>query len=134
MKRSGPLKRGAPLRRGCGGLVRAVSVKKRNKPRAEREWLRAYGSKQRVRWIAAHGCLACACVPSENAHAVTGGIGRKADACFVVPLCATHHRELHAVGVETFERLHAPMLAGRTLLQWAARTDAAWRACSGEQP
>jgi len=63
---------------------------------------RIYGSKERRRWIKSLPCLACCLVSPifaladkwscENAHVVTGGMGRKADASHIVPLCRTHHR------------------------------------------
>jgi hypothetical protein len=44
--------------------------------------------------------------PIENAHIVTGGMGRKADAALIIPLCHSHHLALHDFGVEAFEAVY----------------------------
>lgn len=69
------------------------------------EWLRAFGSQERVRFVAALPCRVSCCDerPCHNAHAKTGGMGRKADYRFILPLCAKHHRQAHDLGVRTFE-------------------------------
>ena len=110
MRRSGPIKR-------------RTRLAPRNATRRTKEWARAYGSTQRVEWIAARPCSVCGCPrrPCENAHTVTGGTGRKADASTVIPLCSYHHAELHQVGAHTFEVQH------RLPLRWTAeQTEEAW--------
>lgn len=62
----------------------------------------------------------------ENAHTVTGGVGRKADAHTIIPLCHQHHAELHR-GVERFEDLY-----GIDLTEAAAETQRLWLAHSTE--
>ena len=84
-------------------LTRRTPVKKRNAKRKASEWARAYGSKERVAWVARQPCAICGYCVCENAHTTTGGMGRKADADHIVPLCADHHRELHQHGQATFE-------------------------------
>lgn len=84
-------------------LKRKTAVKPVNPKRRGEAFLRAYGSEHRVAWIQAHPCIACGEIPSQNAHVRTGGTGRKADACWIVPLCDKHHKELHRKGVNTFE-------------------------------
>lgn len=80
-----------------------------NRARKRTEWARVYGSTERVQFIKALPCCVSSCDrrPCENAHAKGGGMGRKADARFVLPLCTKHHRELHNIGVRTFEKRHA---------------------------
>jgi hypothetical protein len=101
----------------------------RRKKRSASEFARIYGSKARVEWIKAQPCLiarmgcdGCA-GPIENAHNGTGGMGRKADAASIVPLCRAHHTELHREGAETFRILHNINLGNA-----AARIERAWRA------
>ncbi|HSH45807.1 MAG TPA: hypothetical protein VK966_08125, partial [Longimicrobiales bacterium] len=65
-----------------------TALPKRNPERRDREWARAYGSEVRVEFVKALPC----CVPgcrnrAENAHTESGGMGRKADADTIAPLC-----------------------------------------------
>jgi hypothetical protein len=57
-----------------------------------------------------------------QAHAKGGGIARKADAEFVLPMLRTLHDELHQHGVKTFEAKYRV-----SLLALAALTEARWR-------
>lgn len=75
------------------------------------KWLRAYGSVERVRWIHERPCIVCGRKPSENAHVRSGGMGRKADAKWIVPLCFNHHNEQHSRGAKTFEQTYGVDLA-----------------------
>lgn len=103
-------------------------VKRKNVKRSKREWERAYGSKQRVEWVKSQPCVACWKTPCENAHIVTGGMGRKADYDQIVPLCRYHHRVLHNEGLYI-----ASQLWHRTsLVEDAAHTAREWRRVSGE--
>ncbi len=88
------------------------------------EWERAYGSEERVLFIQALPCSVPGCGnrPCENAHAVNGGMSRKADADTILPLCAEHHLESHR-GVKTFMRKYRIVL-----LECAAATDRLWLA------
>jgi hypothetical protein len=83
MKRSGRLARHTPLK--SGKRIKA-------KPRTKAERTRIYGPPGRVEWMQRQPCLVCGRTPSVNAHTVTGGTGRKADADTIVPLCDPHHR------------------------------------------
>lgn len=98
-----------------------------NRQRKAKEWLRAYGSVERVNWIAGQRCVACgACSEGqgcENHHVRNGGRGRKADARFIVPMCWTCHRELHSLGRVQFEEYY-----GIDLDALAEQTDASWKA------
>lgn len=62
----------------------------------------------------------------HNHHTATDGIGRKADASTIVPLCARHRDVLHWVGTATFERMHRIDLSAE-----AARTERRWQASQG---
>jgi hypothetical protein len=103
------LKRKAPIQRG----------RMKRKSRSASEFQRIYGSKKRVEWIKAHGCLACARTPCENAHTENGGMGRKAGYETIVPLCSFCHHALHTMGQQSFEEAFSDMLCGRTLVSWA---------------
>lgn len=94
-----------------------------NRQRRAKEFARAYGSKERVHWIQSLACLVCLARPSENAHTPSrSGMGRKGDACTIVPLCSGCHHRLHQVGLETFQRE-----TNLDLAQCAEIIDAAWR-------
>lgn len=97
--------------------------------RTKASFSRIYGSVERVQFVAALNCVVLGCRrgPCENCHSETGGIGRKANAATIFPACPTHHRELHAVGVRTFESLHHLSLAA-----CAAECEAAWQAYQRE--
>ena len=132
-----PLRRATALRRGAPVRTRPDSLD------AERKWLRTrkrltaaekaekfareFGSKERVAWIAAHGCVGCGRTPCENHHTRNGGQGRRADACWIVPLCTACHWWVHNRGAKTFEAMKADTLCGFTLREWAHKYDVAWR-------
>lgn len=107
-------------------MIRRRSPLKR-KPRKPSEFKRIYGSRARVAWVKRQPCIVTTGVcagPIENAHIVTGGMGRKADADQIVPLCNRHHHNLHGLGRESFERLYLVSLAAcaaQTEQQWQAR-------------
>ena len=59
--------------------------------------------KDHLRHVAAQPCLVCGAVPSDAHHvrfAQPKAFGRKVSDEFTVPLCRTHHRELHHTGNE----------------------------------
>lgn len=85
-------------------------------------WTRAYGSQERVEWVATQPCIACGVRHCDNAHAISGGVGRKSDAKYIVPACHRCHNELHQHGTKTFEAKY-----GVNLLDCAADTDRRWR-------
>ena len=70
--------------------------------RTKSEQYRIYGSPERQEFVRSLGCLICG-QPPELAHTKSGGMGRKADADTIVPLCHAHHSELHQHGAKTFE-------------------------------
>ena len=133
------LKRGiADARAGrlksLGSFARKKPMRKRNPKRHTKEWLRAYGSEERVEWIKAQPCAIGFAAPSENAHVRTGGMGRKADAKWIVPLCRRCHRSLHVTGKKAFEQTHAIDLdqaARRTHCRWQAYLE--WQAYLQQQ-
>ena len=89
---------------------------------------RIYGSPARVQWVTALPCILadrrfCYGSRSENAHVRGGGMGRKADARWIVPLCHLHHDLLHRLGLRSFERLY-----GVVLLDAATVIEAGWQA------
>lgn len=108
MLRKSPLpKRKTPLKRSTTPLRRTARVKAVNAKRKRREFARAYGGKARVEWMKALPCAVCRPTrqrtPTECAHVGNGGMGRKADARYTIPLCASHHRDLHENGALSFE-------------------------------
>lgn len=125
------------------------AIRKKNPERVRKNFLRAYGDKDRVLWIRAQDCLVCGVSDcTENAHVApkreAGGTGRKADAKWNIPLCgpmvrylsvyyARHdgkkgcHTELHQIGRESFEAKY-----GVNLEQLAIETQARWLAIADQ--
>jgi len=64
---------------------------------------RRYRDKAHLTFVASHACLICGREPSDPHHlrfAQVRALGRKVSDEFVVPLCRSHHRELHRCGNE----------------------------------
>jgi hypothetical protein len=102
--------------------MKRTPIRKRNPKRRSREWKRAYGSEARVEWIRNRPSVVSGRTPCVNAHVRTGGMGRKADACWIVPLTWVEHQRLHDHGRETFEAIE-----GIDLEEQARLTEQAWR-------
>jgi len=65
---------------------------------------RRYRNKEHLRFVASQCCLICGRQPSDAHHlrfAQPRALGRKVSDKFTVPLCRTHHREVHRYGNET---------------------------------
>ena len=63
----------------------------------------AASNKAHLKFVAAQPCLLCGRQPSDPHHlkfAQVQALGRKVSDEFTVPLCRTHHRELHNAGSE----------------------------------
>ena len=76
----------------ASGIKRAGRIKP--KKRSASEFQRIYGGATRVRWVASLPCWACGYagdIPRQNAHTRTDGMGRKADADTIIPLCPPCH-------------------------------------------
>ena len=103
-------------------------IRAKNPVNAADTFARCYGSEARVEWVQSLPCVVehCARGRSENAHVEGGGAGRKADANKIVPLCKTHHGELHRMGVEEFEGTYYVDLAALAL-----DTERCWRRFAG---
>ena len=59
--------------------------------------------KEHLRYVASQPCLLCSATPSDAHHvrfAQPRAMGRKVGDDFTVPLCRSHHRELHNSGNE----------------------------------
>lgn len=67
--------------------------KRSNPARKASEFLRCYGSAERVAWVKSLPCFACGLIGhTENAHLPShSGAGRKGDARHIVPLCHSCH-------------------------------------------
>lgn len=127
--RKTPMKRTTPLPRRSRGL--RASPESRARKAAER--LRAYGGTARIQFVKTQRCFGCHSIGSvdgpagcENAHLVTDGMGRKADADKIIALCPACHREQHATGNAAFAAARG--MTVDDLFAEAARLDAEWRA------
>jgi hypothetical protein len=80
-----------PVDRGIDKSVLAL-----NEPRRVRD-------KEHLRYVTTQPCLICSTTPSDAHHvrfAQPRAMGRKVSDEFTVPLCRSHHRELHQCGNE----------------------------------
>jgi len=120
------MKPGKPL--GRGKAMKAGSPQKRrtrvnpiNRKRREKEWARAYHSRERRDWVKTRECKVQGCRrKAVNMHIKTGGTGRKADYTEIADICQTHHLESHR-GQKTFELKYK-----LALRQIADQLDADW--------
>ena len=110
-------------------IARKVPLRRVNRQRRAREWERSYGSEERVSWVRSLPCSVPGCHArmSENAHVSPegdpSGMGRKGDACQIIPLCARHHLELHRVGQRIFNdthRIDVDLIAATIAYRWLA--------------
>ena len=65
--------------------------------------VRRYRDKEHIRFVASRPCLVCGRKPVDPHHlafAQVRALGRKVSDEFAVPLCRSHHRELHRSGNE----------------------------------
>jgi hypothetical protein len=65
--------------------------------------VRRYRDKAHIKFVALRPCLVCGRKPADPHHlrfAQVRALGRKVSDEFTVPLCRTHHRELHRTGNE----------------------------------
>lgn len=117
-----PIRRSAPP-------PRKTRVKAVNRKRRDARWLHAFGSEARVRFVASLPCLAHSPIchgEIHNHHTKNGGMGKKAPASSVVPLCAVHHAAIHTMGRATFAFLY-----DLDLERESARVEAMWQSFSG---
>ncbi len=121
VKRSSPIARRAPIRRGKGKRQGWNStLRPRNPERLGRLKEKQFG--RRAEWIRSQACATCMAPPrSECSHVRSRGAGGTADD--LIPQCQGCHRELHAHGRETFEERYQVDLA-----KLAACYAAMWRA------
>lgn len=127
MRRSAPPRRKSPLRSGPSRLKRGkragLAKMPKRKKRSAAETERIYGSQEFRDWLHAQPCAVSGRRGNiEQAHVRNGGMSRKADACWTIPLDRGLHRELHQIGQRTFEEIHHVSL---TLL--AEATEARWQ-------
>jgi hypothetical protein len=109
-------------------LTRRARVKPVNPTRKARAFARAYGSRERVRWVQSLPCVGCGGGPSDNAHTATGGTGYKADAETIAPLCRPCHQayDQHRAPFDTALAREAVQLqAAVTAAQWDRMGDTA---------
>ena len=104
------------------------SIPPTNPERRKRERERAYGPPERREWVQGQPSVVSGRTPCVNAHVPDpegpSGMGRKADARWVVPLTLEEEMELHRVGIETFQARHDIDLteaARETERQWKER-------------
>lgn len=81
------------------------TARERQEKRDE-EFARTYHSVERVEWMQQLPSIISGERPCVNAHVRGGGMARKGDYIWIVPLTDAEHRELHRVGKQTFERKH----------------------------
>ena len=93
----------------------------------KKEFARCYHSDARVEWVKSLPCAVPGCRNQgcDNHHVKNGGMGRKADSIWIIPLCKGlhgHHRLGHAIGWKTLGKL-----AGVDWIKAAERTEQLWQ-------
>lgn len=85
-------------------LARSPIKRKARKPS---EFARVYHSRARVEWIKSLPCVITGEYGDiENAHVKNGGMGRKADYIWIVPMKRRVHALYHKVGQLTLQEQH----------------------------
>ncbi len=88
------------------------------------EFERVYGSVDRVHWIKRLPSIVSGRAPCENVHVKSGGMGRKADACWIIPLTSWEHRDLHQHGPTKFFEIYGRVI---DLEAAAVETERRWQ-------
>lgn len=109
--------------------MKRSSLPTRNPAHRRASFERAYGGPERLAWIQRQPCVISGAHPCVAAHVKSGGMGRKADARWTVPLLSRLHDELHRHGQKTFEAKY-----GVDLMFWAQIIDARWEVHLATQP
>jgi hypothetical protein len=131
VKRSSPRRLSAKKEKALGRVPwstitsKPKSVRKVNKKRRSAEWTRAYDSPDFVAWIREQPSVVSGKGPCVAAHTENGGMSRKADARSIVPLTDAEHKELHRIGIKSFEAKYGASLAfhaARIWQRWLAST------------
>lgn len=111
-------------------------MKRSNPKRKRREFLRTFGSDQRVAWVRRQPCAWCGVHGySVNAHTENGGRGRKGDVASIVPLCASRGVTLGCH--EKYDQHLAPfdIASNRTTMRHVASNTAdAWERLTRNAP
>ena len=99
-------------------------MNKRTAAKKKAEWERVYHSEAFVQWTQSRVSVASGRRPSVCAHVkpdsgLPSGMGRKADACWIVPLTLEEELEKHQYGEEWFERKWRINLADEAREHWA---------------
>jgi hypothetical protein len=125
---------GPPVSGHSPGLKRHRSEKHAQAaPRIDKSVLafpepRRVRDRQHLKFVATQPCLICGRTPSDAHHirfAQLRALGRKVSDEFTVPLCRTHHRQLHGKGNEVawWKSNHVePLRHAHTLWSFSRRT------------
>ena len=105
-------------------IKRKVPLRKCNKPRQNKEFLRAYHSDAFVRFTRESKSVVSGHTPCVCAHVTPNsdgpsGMGRKPDAKWVVPLTDAEHKELHQHGRRSFEDKYGRDIELDAMTHWS---------------
>ena len=80
-------------------------------------------SKEYLAYIRTLECCVCRRMPVEPHHVGAGGVGLKGSDFTAVPLCRTHHREVHDAGQQTFQERYVRFsdVIATVLVDWCDR-------------
>jgi hypothetical protein len=98
-----PRARDAAIKRGDQGLVEETSAPPIDKSALGLPEPRRLRDRDHIRYVMKQPCLICGRRPSDSHHlrfAQYRALSRKVSDEFTVPLCRTHHREVHRCGDE----------------------------------
>ena len=99
-------------------------MNKRTSAQKKAEWERKYDSEAFVHWTqsrcsVASGRRGCVCAHVKPDTGLPSGMGRKADAKWIVPLTLEEERHKHQIGEYTFEAMYGICLADEAREHWA---------------
>lgn len=96
-------------------------MNRRTEEQKDANWLRAYGSEERVEWVRRQPSFISGKHPCVNAHTRTGGMSRKADSSTIIPITDEEHQLVHQHGWSHFG------LTQEKLDEMAAIVERAWQ-------
>lgn len=85
----------------------------------ETEFERAFGGDDHQEWIRWQPSVVSGKTPCVAAHVRGGGVSRRADARWTVPMLYVEHQQMHNDGQDTYAARHGLDLDALAILHWS---------------